>query len=435
MLYGFTHLVGSHLVCTQMEDQLPENDLRREDCETLDARDPLARYASEFSLPDGVIYCDGMSLGALPKRTASHVANVVEREWGEGLIRSWNTAGWMDAPRRLGAKLAPLLGADADEVVVADSTSVNLFKLLVAGLRMRPDRRVILMETGNFPTDIYVAKGVQSLHPGVEVRLVREGELGSAISEEVAIALLTHVDYRSAKMHDMTAVTERLHQSGALVLWDLSHSTGAVPLNLQAAGVDMAAGCGYKYLNGGPGAPAFMFVASKHLRQIEQPITAWIGHDKPFEFSIDYVPAPSVSRLLSGTPPVISLAALEAGLDIWANIDPQQVREKSIALSELFVRVVESRLGEAAPRLLSPRDPSARGSHLAFGHPNGYEIVQALIERGTIGDFREPDVMRFGFAPLYMRFVDVWRAAEMLVEVIQTRAWDRAEYRQRAAVT
>ncbi|MEL6111005.1 MAG: kynureninase [Planctomycetota bacterium] len=418
-----------------MEFQLPENDLEHSDCAALDALDPLSRYADAFSIPEGIIYCDGMSLGALPKQTSSHVAQVVEREWGEGLITSWNTAGWMEAPRRLGGKLAPLLGVDADEVLVADSTSVNLFKLLVAGLRLRPDRHVILMEAGNFPTDIYVARGVQSLHSGVELRLVDEGELESAVNEDVAIALLTHVDYRTATMHNMEAVTRRLHRCGALVVWDLSHSTGAVPLDLRAAGVDFAAGCGYKYLNGGPGAPAFLFVAREHLSKTEQPITAWLGHAKPFEFSIDYVPAKDVTRLQSGTPPVISLAALEAGLDVWATVDPQIVREKSVALSELFLRVVESQLGDEAPKLLSPRDPAARGSHLAFGHTSGYEIVQALIDRGMIGDFREPDVMRFGFAPLYMRFVDVFRAAELLVEVIQSRAWDRDKYRERAAVT
>ena len=419
-----------------MDDRAPDGPpLNRATCEALDFNDSLSRWCGEFSLPPGLTYCDGMSLGALPKNAASRVAQVVQSEWGEGLIRSWNTAGWIEAPQRLGRKLAPLLGADEEEVVVADSTSVNLFKLLVAALRLRPDRNVIVMESGNFPTDIYIAQGVQSLHPNVELQLVEADELESALSDEVAVALLTHVDYKSARMHDMENVTRRAHQAGALVVWDLSHSTGAVPLNLNRCEADMAAGCGYKYLNGGPGAPAFLYVNRRHLLQIEQPITGWIGHNRPFEFSTDYVPASGISRLLSGTPSIVSMAALEAGLDVWQQIDVEMVREKGIALSELFIQIVESRLGVASPPLLSPRDPEQRGSHLAFQHLNGYEIVQALIDRGVIGDFREPDVMRFGVTPLYMRFVDVWTAANSLAEVIQSRAWDMPQYRQRSAVT
>ncbi|MEO1524672.1 MAG: kynureninase [Planctomycetota bacterium] len=405
------------------------------DCASLDGEDPLALYRERFFLPSGLKYCDGMSLGALPKEVPRSISKVIEQEWGEGLIRSWNSAGWIDAPRRLGGKLAPLLGADADEVVVADSTSVNLFKLLVAAIRLRPERHVIVVESSNFPTDIYVAEGVAELHPRMELRLVEEGELGAALDDDVAVALLTHVDYKTAKMHDLSSVTREVHRCGALVVWDLSHSTGAVPIDLHAADADMAAGCGYKYLNGGPGAPAFMFVAREHLLRAEQPITAWIGHDQPFEFSTEYVPARSVNRLLSGTPPIVSMAALEAALDLWRDVDLETVRAKSIGLSQLFLQVVESRLGDAAPRLLSPRDPNERGSHLAFGHPNGYEIVQALIDRGMIGDFREPEVMRFGFAPLYMRFTDVLQAAEMLVDVVASRAWDQPKYRERSTVT
>ncbi|MEM6468308.1 MAG: kynureninase, partial [Planctomycetota bacterium] len=342
---------------------------------------------------------------------------------------------WIEAPQRLGAKLAPLLGAEHDEVIVADSTSVNLFKLLVAAVRLRPDRKTILMEKSNFPTDIYVAQGVVELHPELKLVLVGEEELESSLHDDVAVVLLTHVDYKSSRLHDMTSVTKSIHEVGALVIWDLSHSTGAVPLNLNECQADMAAGCGYKYLNGGPGAPAFMFVSKRHLLRTMQPITAWIGHDKPFEFSLDYVPAANARRLLSGTPTILSMAALEAALDLWGDLDIHQVREKSISLSELFIRVIQERLREASPTLVSPRSPSQRGGHVALSHPHGFEIVQALIDCGVIGDFREPDVMRFGFAPLYLSFTDTWRAAVEFVDVLQSNTWNQSKYRQRAAVT
>lgn len=414
---------------------LKGEDLNQAYCESLDAEDPLAHWYEAFNLPDGITYCDGMSLGVLPVATVSRLKKVVEHEWGEGLIRSWNAAGWIDAPKRVGGKLAPLLGVDPHEVVVGDSTSVNLFKLLTAALRLRPDRNIVLMEKTNFPTDIYIARGVQQLHPHIEIKLVDDFEKVTSLSDDVAVVFLTHVNYKTAQMHDIGGVTKRVHAAGAIALWDLSHSTGAVPLNLNRAEVDMAVGCGYKYLNGGPGAPAFMFVATRHLERTEQPITAWIGHDKPFDFSLDYVPAEEVTRLLSGTPPIISLAALESGVDIWSDVDITSVRKKSIALMDLFLTHVESCLGADALPLLSPRDPEQRGSHLAFQHANGYEIVQALIARGVVGDFREPDVMRFGFTPLYMRFVDAWHAADQLVDVIQSHAWDQPQYRERATVT
>ena len=412
-----------------------QSEIGPDQCEMLDAADPLAARRDEFSLPSGITYFDGMSLGALPNLASERVADVVDEEWGKGLIRSWNTANWIDSPQRLGSKIAPLLGVDGDEVVVADSTSVNLFKLLVVALRMRPDRRVILMEKNNFPTDIYVAKGVQALHPEVEVRLVTDGQLHSCFDQEVAVALLTHVDFKTASMHDMARVTRRAHEAGALVLWDLSHSTGAVPLNLHACDADLAVGCGYKYLNGGPGAPAFMFVARKHQKQVDQPITAWMGHQKPFDFSIDYKPAEGITRLLSGTPMIVSMAALEAGLDVWSRVDLTMARAKSIAMSECFLRIVETRLGNSELKLASPRDASQRGSHIAFQHSHGYEVVQALIDRGVIGDFREPDLIRLGFAPLYLRFIDVWFAANALSDVVETHAWDQPRYRPRAAVT
>jgi kynureninase len=420
-----------------MAYELPNDDdeIRQECCESLDAADPLADWRHEFVLPTGVTYLDGMSLGALPKAASANVARVVDEQWGQGLVRSWNAAGWIDAPQRLGAKVAPILGVDADEVVVADSTSVNLFKLLVAALRLRPNRRVILTESSNFPTNIYIAQGVARLSGDVEVKLVPGGKLDEALDDNVAVALLTHVDYKTSRMHDLFAVTERAHEYGALVLWDLSHSAGALPLDLSGCDVDLAVGCGYKYLNGGPGAPAYLFVARRHQDEIEQPISGWMGHARPFDFAIDYKPAKGISRLLSGTPSIVALAAMEASLDIWNQVDMSLVRAKSMAMSELFIRIIERRLGPSAIQLDSPRDSCRRGSHVGLRHPQGYAVIQAMIEQGVIGDFREPDLMRFAFAPLYIGFVDVWRAATKLAKLVETGEWDQPRFRKRAAVT
>ena len=409
--------------------------LHREHFESLDASDRLSHFRDEFFLPPDVIYLDGMSLGALPRKAEASVSRVVGEEWGRGLIRSWNDANWIDAPQRIAAKIAPLIGAEPDEVIVGDSTSVNLFKLLVAALRIRDDRRIILMETENFPTDIYVARGVETLRPDVELRLVSSDELSSELNSEVAVVLLTHVDFKTGSMHDMAQRTRQAHDAGALVLWDLSHSTGAVPLALREWQVDLAVGCGYKYLNGGPGAPSFMFAAHRHQPVLDQPITAWMGHEQPFEFSLDYVPATGMRRLLSGTPPIVSLAAMEAGLAIWDRVDINLLREKSVALSQSFLHIVEAHLDSSEIALASPRAPERRGSHLAFRHPNAYEVMQALIARGVIGDYREPDLMRFGFTPLYTRFTEIWDAAVSLVDIIKNREWDQARYRQRSAVT
>lgn len=417
------------------EESYGIDDLNREHFESLDASDRLSHLRDEFILPSDVIYLDGMSLGALPSTAEMSVSRVVDEEWGRGLIRSWNDANWIEAPQRIAGKIAPLIGAASDEVIVADSTSVNLFKLLVAALRNRNDRRVILMERESFPTDIYVARGVESLRPDVELRLVPSGKLQSELNSEVAVLLLTHVDFKTGNMHDMADLTRRAHDVGAMVLWDLSHSTGAVPLELSEWQVDLAVGCGYKYLNGGPGAPSFMFAARRHHSTLDQPITAWMGHDQPFEFSLDYVPASGVRRLLSGTPPILSLAAMEAGLSVWERVDIDLVREKSITLSQSFLRIVETQLGSSEIALASSRAPERRGSHLAFHHPNAYEVIQALIARGVIGDYREPDLMRFGFTPLYTRFADVWDAAVSLVDVIKRKEWDQTQFRQRSAVT
>jgi kynureninase len=404
------------------------------DFDALDRADPLAALRDRFVLPNGVIYLDGNSLGALPSATPGRLADVVQREWGDGLIRSWNQAGWIDLPRRVGDKIARLIGARAGEVIVADSTSVNLFKLLAGALSLQPTRRVILTEEHNFPTDLYIAEGVAALL-GAEVRRVPGERLIDAVDERVAVVALTHVDYRSGRMHDMAAVTARAHRAGALAVWDLSHTAGAMPIDLGACGADLAVGCGYKYLNGGPGAPAFLFIAERHQPAFRSPLWGWMGHADPFAFTPAYCAAEGIGRALVGTPPILSLAALEVGVDLALEADLADVRRKSMALGETFVTLVEREGAGLGVRLASPRDPARRGSHVSFAHPEGYAVMQALIARGVIGDFRAPDLLRFGFAPLYLRFVDIGEAVAHVREVLTTRAWDRPAYRLRAVVT
>ncbi|MBB6170989.1 kynureninase [Nocardiopsis mwathae] len=410
--------------------------ITREKCAKLDAADPLAPFRDEFVLPEGVVYLDGNSLGALPKATPGRVADMVEREWGRDLVRSWNTAGWWDKPRTLGAKLAPLVGAAPHEVVVGDGTSANLFKALVAALRLNPGRRVVLGETGNFPTDLYVTQGAVELMGAAERRVDPDGpELAAALGAgDVAVVLLSHVDYRTGALRDMPAVTRMAHDSGALVVWDLCHSVGALPIELSACGVDFAVGCTYKYLNAGPGTPAFGYVAERHHATARQPLSGWHGHIRPFDFTGDYEPAVSASRFLSGSQPLIADAALEASLDLFARVDMRRVREKSLAMTEMFIDLVEP----VGLRLVTPREPERRGSQVALAHPDpeaGYPIVQALITRGVIGDFRAPDVLRFGFTPLYLRYVDVFDAATALVEVLDTDEWRDPRFAERAQVT
>jgi kynureninase len=404
----------------------------RRDCSALDRSDVLAQARDRFVLPPGIVYLDGNSLGALPVSVPERVRDVVERQWGTDLIRSWNTNGWWDLPRRVGDRIAPLVGAAPSEVIVCDSISVNLFKLLTAALRLRPDRRVILTEAGDFPTDGYVAASVASLH-GAEVRAVGHDDLSDAIDGSVAVVAASHVSYRTGAMHDLAAVTARARGAGALVLWDLAHSAGVVPVDLGAAGADLAVGCGYKYLNGGPGAPAFLFVAGSLHEAFDQPLTGWHGHARPFAMEPAYEPAPGVSRAATGTPPVLSMAALDAALDAFDGIPLEAVRAKSVALTDLFARLVDERVPGCA--VVSPRDARRRGSQVCLSHPEAYAIVQALIARGVIGDFREPSILRFGFAPLYVRFVDVWDAVDHLVAVLEGDEWRRPEHRTRAAVT
>jgi kynureninase len=398
----------------------------------LDAADPIAGYRGLFALPPGVVYLDGNSLGALPLGTASRMGEVIRKEWGEGLVRSWNSANWIGLPRKVGAMIAPLVGAKSHEVIACDSTSVNLYKLIAAALMMRPGRKVVLSEPGNFPTDLYMLAGleVQGL---ADRRLAARDELEAALDEDVALLLLTHVHYKTGAMHDMAQLTRAAHAAGALVLWDLSHSAGAVPVDLNGCEADLAVGCGYKYFNGGPGAPAFAFVAERHHAALQQPLTGWMGHAAPFAFTDDYAPAAGIDRLLTGTPPILGMAALEEGVRIIAEIGIERLVAKSRALSE-FLRAA---IAEIAPDLpgVSPSDPAARGSQLSYRHPEAHAVAQALIARGVIPDFREPDVLRLGLAPAYLRFEDCWHAAQTLGEVMASGEWQREEFRPKAKVT
>ena len=398
----------------------------------LDAADPLSHFRDRFVLPDGVIYLDGNSLGALPKAAIERVEQVVAGEWGEGLIRSWNDADWITLPQRIGAKIAPLIGARSNEVIVADSVSVNLFKLMSAALGMRPGRKVILSEPRNFPTDLYMIQGLQE-QGLAEQRLVERGQILEALGEDIALLLLTHVHYKSGAMHDMNALTKAAHDAGALVLWDLSHTGGAMPVDLNGVGADFAVGCGYKYLCGGPGAPAYAYVAERHHDALHQPLSGWMGHAQPFAFEDDYVPAPGVDRLLCGTPQIISMSALEVGVDVIGEIGVDRLYAKSQALSEFFLECLSASGIEL--ELVSPANSTKRGSQLSFRHENAYAICQALIARGVIGDFRDPDILRLGFAPAYLRFEDMAEAARHLAEVFARAEWKRAEFNQRAAVT
>ena len=406
--------------------------MHRHDAEALDAADPLAGYREAFDLPDGVIYLDGNSLGPLPRATAQRLGEAMQAEWGQGLITSWNAAGWIDAPQRVGAKIAGLIGAKAHEVVVADSTSVNLFKLAAGALSLTPGRRTILTEAGNFPTDIYVLEGLAALS-GATLRAVDRDQLVEAIDADTAVVVLTHVDYKSARCWDLSAVTAAIQAKGALVLWDLSHTTGALAVDLNAAGADLAVGCGYKYLNGGPGAPAFLYVAERHQAAIRSPLSGWMGHAEPFAFEPSFRAAPDIRAQLCGTPPILGIAALEVGVDLVLAAGAGAVEAKGRALCDLFIELVMAR--DLGLTLTGPCEMSERGLHVSLAHPEAYALVQALIARGVIGDFREPDIARFGFSPLFLRYTDVWDAVDTMAEVLKTQAWDRPEFRARRSVT
>lgn len=395
-----------------------------------DAADPLAPFRDRFTLPEGVIYLDGNSLGALPRATPERVAQVVTQEWGTSLIRAWNAHGWIDLAQRVGEKIGRLIGAAPGSTIVADSTSINLFKLLGAALAARPGRHTILTETGNFPTDLYVADGLtRLLGRGHQVRAVDDPV--AALDDDVAVLMLTHVNYRTGAMHDMASISRAAHAAGALVLWDLSHSVGAVPLALAADGADLAVGCGYKFLNGGPGAPAFLSVSPALQADLRLPITGWLGHAAPFDFAPDFRPAGGVAAAVVGTPPVLSLAALEVGVDLMLEAPMPALREKSLRLGESFLALMDALPGFVP---ITPRD-TTRASQVAFRHPDGYAIMQALIARGIIGDFRAPDILRFGLAPLYLRHVDVWDAVAALRDIMRSGAWRDAAFQHRQAVT
>ena len=404
-----------------------------EEARQLDRDDPIAFARERFRLPEGLIYLDGNSLGALPVAAPQALATTAERQWGEDLIGSWNRHGWIDWPTRMAARLAPLLGAAKDELLIADSTSVCLFKLLAAAARKNPGRRKILTQKRNFPTDLYVAQGLADML-GLVLAAVDPDEILGAIDEDTAALTLTHVDYRSAAFYDMKQVNDAARSAGALVVWDLSHSAGALELDLEGSGSQLAFGCGYKYLNGGPGAPAFLYVARELQGKLRNPIQGWMGHAEPFAFMDQYCPNEGITRFLTGTPSILAMAALEAGLATFEGIGMADIAAKSRSLSQMFITKVEERCGDLV-WLASPRDPAKRGSHVVFAHPDGYAVMQALIARGVVGDFRAPDLMRFGFAPLYNSHVEIVRAAEILADVLQRKEFDDERFRTRSKVT
>ncbi|MBU6498545.1 MAG: kynureninase [Rhodospirillales bacterium] len=410
--------------------------MTRASLEALDERDELRPFRARFTLPDGVVYLDGNSLGALPRATPARVAEVVAREWGEGLIRSWNDAGWMATPARIGDKIGRLIGAPAGTVMAADSTSVNLFKMLAAAVALRPGRRVILSERSNFPTDLYIAEGLAALlGQGHELRLVEGHEIPAAIGPDIAVVMLTHVNYHSGAMFDMPAVTAAAHAAGAVMLWDLAHSAGAVPVDLAGCDADLAVGCGYKFLNGGPGAPAFLYVAERLQAGLRLPLTGWLGHAAPFAFEPSYRPAMGIARATVGTPAMLGMAALEVGVDVALAAPMAAVREKSLRQTTIFAELVAEHCAGHGLRLASPADPARRGSQVCFAHPDAYAIMQALIARGVIGDFRAPDILRFGITPLYLGFAELWDAVQTLRTVLHDKLWQDPAYQVRRQVT
>ena len=426
-----------------------------QDCQARDTSDPLRALRDQFNIPEGIIYLDGNSLGVMPKAAAARAAEVVTQEWGQGLIGSWNSAGWFNLPQRLGNLIAPLIGAGSDEVVVTDTTSINLYKVLAAALSMAaqdaPERRLVLSERSNFPTDLYIAEGL-CRERGYTLKLVEPAEIGESLTTSVAVLMLTHVNYRTGAMHDMHAVTAAAHAAGVLTIWDLAHSAGAVPVDLQAADADFSVGCGYKYLNGGPGAPAFVWVHPRHASRFWQPLSGWWGHAAPFEFTSDYQPAPGIQRYLCGTQPIVSLSLLECGLDIFAKTKPvggmAALRAKSLALTDLFIALVEQRCSDFALGVATPIAHAQRGSQVSLtrdrskdGQSSAFAIVQAMIARGVVGDYRagdgglHKDILRFGFTPLYIGFEDVWNAVDHLHQVLASGEWKEERFNAKHAVT
>jgi kynureninase len=410
--------------------------ITRGDLEALDRADPLRSFRDRFFLPDGVVYLDGNSLGAMPKAVPERMREVVEDEWGRDLVRSWNIHGWIDIQKRIGVKIGRLIGAREDETIVADSTSINLFKTLAASLELRSDRRVIISERSNFPTDLYMAEGlIRHLGRGHTLRLVEPDEIEAAITDDVAVVMLTQVNYRTGRMHDMQRITDLAHARGAIMLWDLAHSAGAVPIDVTSANVDFAVGCGYKYLNGGPGAPAFLYVAKRHQSSFDPVLSGWHGHATPFTFEPSYHAAEGIERMAVGAPAVLSLIALEVGIDLMLEASQEALRAKSLQQTSMFDALVEQEIGRDVISLVTPREPTMRGSQLCYSYENAWPVMRALIARGVIGDFRAPDILRFGFTPLYLGFAELWDAVATLKDILATRAWDKPEYHARAKVT
>ena len=405
------------------------------DCRRLDRADPLSALARRFRLPAGVIYLDGNSLGPLPRAAETAVRRATSAEWGQSLVRGWNTDDWIGLPARTAARIAPLIGARPDEVACADSVSVNIFKLAAGALSLRPDRDVLLAVEGDFPTDGYMLQGLARLRPDIRIRTVPSASLPDALAPDVALLVLSHADYRTGALADLPGLSRRAAEAGVLTLWDLSHTAGLAPVGLDAAGADMAVGCGYKYLNGGPGAPAFAFLARRHHGAFANPLSGWMGHARPFDFAPGYAPADGAGRLMAGTPPILSLTALHAALAVFEGLDPAALLERSRSLSDFF-------LARAAPALeahgftcVSPARRESRGGHLSFAHPHAYPVVQALIAAGVIGDFRAPDLMRLGFSPLFLSRADVWTAAERFARVMETGAWRDPAFSEKQRVT
>ncbi|EAB6717921.1 kynureninase [Salmonella enterica subsp. enterica] len=394
----------------------------------------FARTKALFDIPEGMIYLDGNSLGPLPKAAAARVKDMIVDGWGKELIKGWNTAGWYMQPRRVGDRVAKLIGAEPDSVVMGDTLSLKVHQALASALELRPDRKVVLSDSGNFPSDLYIAQGLlQSLGKGHVLKVVAPEEVEAAIDETIAVTMITEVDYRTGRKHDMKALTKKAHDVGALAIWDLAHSAGAVPVDLSGCDVDFAVGCTYKYLNGGPGAPAFIYIAPRLAEQARPALSGWMGHAAPFAFDLDYKPGAGIERMRVGTPPVIALTALEAALDAWDGVDMLDLRLASMRLCDLFIEEVEERCPEL--KLASPRDARQRGSQVSFRHPEGYAIMQALIAHNVIGDFRAPDILRFGFTPLYIGEVEVLGAVDVLEKIMKERLWDRPEYKTKNAVT
>jgi kynureninase len=407
--------------------------LDRNECGALDDADPLAAFRDRFLDDGSTIYLDGNSMGRLPKAAVPRLQEMAEHEWGTILVRGWIESGWMDSPLRVGDRVGELIGAAPGEVLIADTTSVGLFRLITAVLRARPQRRVVVTERSNFPTDLYIAKGVVEML-GCELREVERADLRDALDGDTGLLLLTHVDFRTGERHDMAALTEAAHAAGALVLWDLSHSAGAVEIQLNRDGADLAVGCGYKYLNGGPGSPAYIHIATALQAELRNPIQGWLGHDNPFLFDSEYQQAPGIRGWMSGSPPVLAIGALAVGIELHLEAGPRRIGEKAALLTEVFIRLASSRLTPLGFTVATPDDPERRGAQVSLRHAEGLSIVRAVADREVIGDFRPPDLCRFGLAPLYTRFVDVWDSIERIAEVVESGGNRQPQYQQEVAI-